>query len=58
MEKLNGNGNTEVLSVNIKKALKDRLRDHFDDMGLDLSGGVRMVLIQYLNSNGASGKDT
>ena len=57
LEKNNGNANTEVLSVNIKKALKEQLRDHFEDMGLDLSGGVRMVLIRYLNSNGVTNKD-
>ncbi len=48
---------TEVLSVNVKRALKEALREHFDGMGLDLSGGVRMVLIQYLKANGVSIKD-
>jgi len=56
LESYNGNLNTEVLSVNIKKDLKEKLREHFTSMGLDLSGGVRMVLIQYLKSNGESTK--
>ena len=57
MGRNNGFLETEVLSVNVKRALKETLREHFDAMGLDLSGGVRMVLIQYLKANGVSIKD-
>ena len=55
--RINGYPETEVLSVNVKRALKETLREHFDAMGLDLSGGVRMVLIQYLKANGANTKE-
>ncbi len=48
--------NKIVITVILDRLRKEALEDHFAEMGLNFSNGVRMVLYDYLEKNQISSK--
>ena len=40
-----------MVGIKIDKNVKKRLEEHFESKGLNLSTGIRMVMMEYLNEN-------
>ena len=40
-----------MVGVKIDKTVKKRLEEHFKSKGLNLSTGIRMVMMEYMNEN-------
>ena len=49
--------NKIVITVILDRLRKEALEDHFSEMGLNFSNGVRMVLYDYMEKSGVSTKN-
>ena len=49
--------NKIVITVILDRLRKEALEDHFSEMGLNFSNGVRMVLYEYMEKSGVSAKN-
>ena len=46
------NNNKIVITVLLDRLRKEALEEHFAEMGLNFSNGVRMVLYEYMEKSG------
>jgi len=46
-----------VITVSLDRIRKEALEDHFAEMGLNFSNGVRMVLYEYMEKSGINAKN-
>ncbi len=49
--------NKIVITVILDRLRKEALEDHFVEMGLNFSNGVRMVLYEYMEKSGINAKN-
>ena len=49
--------NKIVITVILDRLRKEALEDHFSEMGLNFSNGVRMVLYEYMEKSGINAKN-